>query len=511
MAKKITVKDRSAVKEWEALVKSIVNASTIDDTESIPAIRARVAALEKDPERWFEYYFPSYYKCKPAKFHRDATKRLISNPRWVEVRAWSRELAKSARSMMEVIYLALTGQIRNVLLISNSKDNAKRLLAPIRATLEASKRIEQDYGVQKRFGSWSEEEFITVPGVAFRAIGAGESPRGTRNEAFRPDFVIFDDIDTDEECRSPERIQAKWDWITRAVFPTISVSGVYRFLYNGNIIAKDCIIVRAQEYADHVDIVNIRDEKGKSTWPEKNSEEDIDAILRRIPLSAAMGEYFNTPLTSGTTFGQLTWGQCPPLEEVAFAVCYGDPSPSNKVKSKGASFKANFLIAFHRGKYYIYTGFLEQTTNDIYLEHFYDIRDYVGTKTTVYYYNENNALQDPFWEQVLLPLLAKKAETRGLLPIAPDTRAKMDKYSRIEAALEPLVRTSILVFNEEEKGNPHMIRLAEQFDLFAPGLPAPADGPDCIEGGKWMIDTKLAELQPGAIVVGKKGTNKKRY
>ena len=41
----------------------------------------------------------------------------MRNNRWYEVRAWSRELAKSARSMMEISKLALTKKIRNVLLI----------------------------------------------------------------------------------------------------------------------------------------------------------------------------------------------------------------------------------------------------------------------------------------------------------------------------------------------------------------------------------------------------------
>ena len=44
----------------------------------------------------------------------------------------------------------------------------------------------------------------------------------------------------------------------------------------GNIIAKDCCVVRAGEMADSWDIVNIRDKNGFSTWPEKNSEEDIE-------------------------------------------------------------------------------------------------------------------------------------------------------------------------------------------------------------------------------------------
>lgn len=135
----------------------------------------------------------------------------------------------------------------------------------------------------------------------------------------------------------------------------------------------------------------------------------------------------------------------------------------------------------------------------------------MGDRCPVYYLNENNALQDPFWEQVLQPLFVKHSEKRGLMPIAPDTRAKMDKYARIEGALEPLNRQGRLVFNLEEAGNPNMQRLEEQFKLIAPRLPAPADGPDCIEGAVWQINNKLSELQPDSVVFGGRRHNSKRY
>ena len=229
-----------------------------------------------------------------------------------------------------------------------------------------------------------------------------------------------------------------------------------------------------------------------------------------ISTSAVQQEYYNNPISEGEVFTDITWGECPPLTKLPFAVCYGDPSPSNS-RSKQSSYKAVFLVGFLEGKYYIYTGYLEQETNDRYVTWFYDIRDYVGGKCPIYYLTENNALQDPFWEQVLQPLFVKHSEARGLVPIAPDTRAKMDKYARIEGALEPLNRQGRLVFNIKEQGNPHMQRLKEQFKLIAPRLPAPADGPDCIEGAVWQINQKLSELKPDSVVFGGRRHNRKRY
>lgn len=103
--------------------------------------------------------------------------------------------------MFIVMFLTLTGRKKNVILTSNSKDNAMRLLAPYRANLEANGRIIAYYGKQEMPGSWTEDEFVTKGKVSFRALGAGQSPRGSRNEAIRPDLLLVDDFDTDEDTK----------------------------------------------------------------------------------------------------------------------------------------------------------------------------------------------------------------------------------------------------------------------------------------------------------------------
>lgn len=508
MAKRLKVIERDSLREWDEFRRGLLNAATIDDTETIPERRARVARLEADNEAWFAYYFPNYYKNEPALFHKKSTTKLFKNKRYYLVRAWSRELAKSARSMMEVIKLALTGEVKNVLLVSNSQDNAERLLTPFMINFEDNPRIINDYGVQKKPGNWEIGEFTTTGGVSFRALGSGQSPRGTRNEAIRPDFILIDDIDTDEETRNTDRIKKKWEWIEQALIPTVSISENYRILFNGNIIAKDCCITRAIEKADDVEIINIRDKNGKSSWPQRNSEEDVDSILSKISTSSAQKEYFNNPLSEGDVFTEMRWGKVPSLSRFKFLVAYGDPAPSNS-KNKSGSFKSAFLIGFLDGKYYVITGYLDHVTNDEFTQWFYSLRDFVAGKTQIYNYIENNTLQNPFYEQVFRPLFFEKSKTQGFIGITPDERVKPDKFSRIEGNLEPLNRESRLILNEAERDNPNMKRLEEQFLLVSPKLPAPADGPDCIEGGIWIINDKLASLNPDSVIIGtRKGSRK---
>lgn len=503
--------DRQAFKDWEEFRANLIKATTVDTTESELDKQRRIAKLESNYEAWFQYYFPNYYNSKPADFHKKATKRLLSTKlkHWYEVRAWARELSKSTRAMMEILNLALTGKVKNVLLISSTWENAERLLRPFMINLESNSRIINDYGIQENLGSWEAGEFVTRSGVSFRALGAGQSPRGTRNEEVRPDFILFDDIDTDEETRSAKRISQKWDWIEKAVMPTVSLSKNYVILFLGNIIAKDCCITRAIEKADHSDVINIRDKNGKSVWPERNSEEDIDYMLSKISYVAAQQEYFNNPVRNGSVFKEISWGEVPALHKFRFLVVYGDPAPSNK-ENKDNCYKAMPLVGELDGKFYIISCYLEQVKNSRFVTWYYDLEDYVHGRSQMYNYIENNSLQDPFYEQVIAPLFASEGAARQhYIHVSPDERKKPDKFARIEGNLEPLNRQGRLILNIAEKSNPHMQRLEEQFKAVDPQLSAHVDGPDAVEGAVWIINNKMAAL--GKIVIGTKRKSSKRY
>ena len=305
-------------------------------------------------------------------------------------------------------------------------------------------------------------------------------------------------------------MKKKWQWFEEALIPTRSVSGDLLVVFCGNVIAKDCCVTRAGAKADHWDIVNIRNAEGRSTWPEKNSEERIRRIEQTISTKAFQQEYMNNPLSEGEVIKEVVWGKCPPLARLQFAVAYADPAPSN-ARNKASSFKANFLLGYCDGKFYVYTGFLDHVTNDEFVEWFYNLRDYAGERVQVYYFIENNTLQDPFYEQVFLPMFAAHARERGFIGITPDVRCKPPKFERIEGNLEPLIRQSRLVLNADERENPHMKRLEEQFLLLNRQMKSPADGPDCIEGGVWIINQKISTLSEGSYTIGRRHHASKRF
>ena len=218
--------------------------------------------------------------------------------------------------------------------------------------------------------------------------------------------------------------------------------------------------------------------------------------MAKISVRAQQAEYFNTPIAEGKIFKSLPFGKVPSLKKFRFLIGYGDPAYSDS-KKKGSSTKALWLIGKYKGVYYIIKGFLAHETNARFIGWYFELDKYVAGKTNVYWYIENNKLQDPFYQQVFKPLLREEcAKRKTQLFIREDTRKKTDKATRIEANLEPLDRLGTWIFNEEEKDNPHMQELINQFKLFELTLPYPADGPDAIEGGATMVDTKTGELEP---------------
>lgn len=497
--------DRRASIDWDEFVRDMNRDAPVNLRESQAEKLKRIAALEADDEAWFRYYFPNYCYAEPADFHKASTKRVMTNAEWYEVRAWSRELSKSGRTMLEVMKLALTGKKRNIVLTSNSFDNAVRLLKPYKVNLERNNRIINDYGRQKRYGSWADAEFITRSRVAFRAIGAGQSPRGTRNEEVRPDVLLIDDFDTDEDCRNPDTIDKKWDWLERALYATRSISNPLLVIYCGNIIAEYSCIKKAMDLADKVTIVNIRDSKGKSTWPQKNTEEMIDRALSKVSYAAQQGEYFNNPITQGKVFAKLNYKKLLPLDRYQFLIAYTDPSYKS---GRSNDFKATALVGRYKDEYHVLRVFCKQCTTADMLEWQYAMLKETMGKVPVYFYIEWPSIDD----SLKLELQKGNERHKMILPLIADPRKKPEKFFRIESLLEPLNRNEKLWFEESLRTSESMKAMEAQFLALSPTSRAHDDGPDAVEGAVYVVNSKTsADYTKITAIRGHRNNNKKYY
>jgi hypothetical protein len=500
--------DKQALEKWDVYVKNIQRETPVP--VETPDVKAkRIAKLKGNFEEFCKYYFPNYTSAPFAKWQLKNAKDLIDHDRYYLTEAVFREGAKSVRYGLFIpAYLMFTEGSVNMLMVSHTFDNACELLTPLRLQLEHNQRIIADFGLQKTHRMWTEGKFVTNDGCSFRAIGAGQSPRGTRDEEVRPNLIVGDDLDTDEECRNETRTQKKWDWIEQALYPCFSITGKKRFVLVGNLIGKHGMIARSKEKADKFCQINILDKNGKPSWPERHTMEDIAYIRSKISYVSFEKEYMNNPITKGTVFKNLVWGKVPPLQRFKCLIAYLDSSYRSSASKKG-DYKAMVLLGLLDSRLYIIKAFCDHDTLANSIRWYHDMDAHVGSKTTLYNYVEVNGMQDPWYEDTFQPAQKKaEKELNKHVGITPDRRAKPDKFSRIEGSLEPFDRTGDLVFNEAEKDNPQMQRLREQFEAIEPTLSSHDDGPDATEGGYWILNNKLRLLAP--IATGTSTRSKKK-
>lgn len=481
---------KQAYNEWQAYREALKKSTTIDRSESFGEKQARIKRLEADDEAWDNYYFEPYCTAEPAPFQKKSSKRVRTSLELFLDRCWSRELAKTTRTRMDVLNLILRRRKKNVLLVSNSEDNAKRLLEPYRAQLDSNQRIINDYGKQ-RGSKWREGDFKTKHGVSFRAIGADQSPRGSNNDSIRPDVIIIDDIDTDQDCLNPEIIEKRVNWIFEALIPTRSVDVPLLIIACGNIIAEYCCMTELNKKADIVEIVNIRT-NGKSSWPQKNGEKQIDRVLSMLPYSSVQKEYFNNPMTKGRIFKDLTFSKVPPLKTMDQLIVYGDPGTSNRESAKTSSFKVAALLGRKGNVTYVIKVFCKQCTQAEFIQAYYDFYTIVtAAGATAQYYMECNSFQEGYFETFFEPEFKRISNQKKIpLYVKKDERQKANKYTRTEGTLEPANRLGWLIFNETEEKNADMEETVGQFKAVSPTYKGAIDAPDCIEGGYKVLDKK---------------------
>ena len=515
----MTISELKAARErWDKHCLEVSN-FTFVNPETPEEKAKRIVILRKDYRKFVEYYFPHWTKDRvtgktipSAKFHIRAANEIKNNKQGIFVRIWARGHAKSTHTnVFTPLWLKCQEEkdIHVFVLVGKSEDNAYTLLSDIQAELQYNQRYIADFGKQHNAGSWETGKFVTLDGTAFFARGRGQSPRGLRYRDKRPDYIVIDDLDDDELCQNEQRVAKTTDWVKEALYGTFGAEGG-RLVMVGNLISQNSVLANiAKLEGAKVSRVNVRNENGLPSWPEYWTEERIQE-REKLGYRAFQKEYMNNPIVEGQVFAEMNWAKTPPLSRFQFLVLYGDPSPSNN-KWAANSLKALFLIGVLKGTFYVLDGRLARATNSEFVQWYYDLSQQVPDGVQLYSLIENNSLQDPFYTQVILPLVAEMAKQGKFINLVPDDRKKPEKFSRIEGNLEPLNTQGRLVLNADKKENSHFKKLEEQFMLLTPQLKAPADGPDAVEGGVWWIQRRIETVAANSMSVSGIRKNSYRY
>lgn len=493
----LTRQEQRAWEQWLELREHISNSTTLPESETPEQQRARVNRLKGDFAKFCAYYFPHYVLSPFGWFHKRAAKEIEKDPATFAVLEWPREHAKSVfADVLMPLYLKARGELSGMIIASANGDKAAGLLGDIQAELMSNRRYAHDFGQQYALGKWSDGNFSTTDGCGFWAFGRGQSPRGTREGAKRPNYCVVDDIDDAQIVKNEARVREAVDWVLGDLFGALSIDGGRMIIAGNRIHAKGILahLVGDVEPEDpvregiyHLKVYAIETRRhqkasadnGRPAWKERYTLEKLADKMAKMGYRNARREFFHEHIVEGHVFKneQVIWAKLPKLWEYEDLVSYCDPSFKGTKKN---DFKSIVLVGRHKQYYDVLWVWLRQTTPNYMAAAHYDLHEWIQSQTdrkkqvNVRHYMEDIILQD-----LLIAEYDQEALSRGYtLPLRPDRRKKPDKFGRIEN-LSPFWERGLFRFNADYRQAPDMRTLVDQFLSFPTGHD---DGPDSVEG-----------------------------
>jgi len=498
-----------AYKRWKEHCKNVQAATTINRNEDPVVKHKRIKRAMKDYAYWVEQYFPHYATDKCATFHIREANKVLRDENFFGVWEWPREHAKSVHAdVILPLWLWVHNELKGMILVGKNETDAANLLSDIQAEFEYNQRLIQDFGAQKKTGSWEEGEFEIADGILFKSYGRGQSARGLRNREKRPNYLVWDDLDDDEIIHNPKRIDKVVDWLLGSVYGALDIRNA-RMLGVGNRIHTRSILATVvgdtepgkpkRKGLHHSKVMATTDGTftGIPSWNEKFTSEQLQMKFERMGFTIANREYFHRTGLTGKNFKAewIKWKYIPSLRSMDNIVAYFDPSYKPKTTN---DYKAIRVWGKKGIKLYCIDAFVKQTTITETVKWLFDFHDNLPEGVTVDYYMEEVFLQDMFFDD-----FENEAKERGYyLPIRGDKRKKPDKLARI-LSMVPLYERGLITFNIKQKNNYHMIVGNEQLLAIEKGSTLPDDAPDADEGAIWILQNR-GRMESFGGTVGKR-------
>ena len=204
-----------------------------------------------DDFRYFCHtYFPHFVKSHESVFHeyiyKEIPAKILAAAGCKEVLAAPRGEAKSTLlTQLLTLWVIVTVRKHYPVIIMDSFDQAAMMLEAIKAELESNPRLKQDFPEACGMGRvWQVGVIVTVGGVKVQIAGSGKKVRGWRHGPYRPDLVLLDDIENDDNVRKKEQRDKTEKWLKKAVMKLGPPDGSMDLIYLGTVLHYDSVLNR---------------------------------------------------------------------------------------------------------------------------------------------------------------------------------------------------------------------------------------------------------------------------
>lgn len=255
---------------------------------------------------------PRYDDARPTPpFHRQCWDLYASDHKQCGAIA-PRDHAKSTALTFDYILAeVLFRSSRYVILIGSTEDKAAEQLSNISEELHENADLREQFGIAG-FESDQKTEIIVVmeDGHKFRILarGAEQKIRGAMWGGMRPDLIVCDDMEDDEQVENKDRRAKFRRWFFRAAKQALSKRGKIRI--HGTVLHEDALLPRLQKnkmwkmlfFKAH----RSYDDFSEMLWPDRWTEKDLRDRRKEFEEDGDSAgysqEFLNTPLDNAEAY-----------------------------------------------------------------------------------------------------------------------------------------------------------------------------------------------------------------
>lgn len=317
--------------------------------------------VERDPFVWQLKVFPNMKMAKPSYRHKELW-RWIESIRQGErpnpfVAIWPRGSGKSTTAEIATTYLGAFGERFYGWYVSGTQALADLHVESIAALIENPtfahyypKMSERKLGKYGNIKGWRRNRLRCNNGFTLDALGLDVGARGSKVEERRPDFIILDDIDNEND--SLQVIQKKIQTITTGILPAgskdvailaiqnlISNDGFFGQIVSGNAeYLKDRILSGPYPAIEDLEVEQIDGRfiivGGKPTW-EGQTIEICQSQIFSWGYTSFLREAQHLCEDTGSMFSHINfqnvdYDKLPDFERI---ICVVDPAVTDNDKS----------------------------------------------------------------------------------------------------------------------------------------------------------------------------------
>lgn len=482
-------------------------------------LRRELAAF--DMSYFGRAYLPHYFIRKSPHFHEELDgiwshgvmkgRNPLTDAKVISRLKGSRQVVAAPRghakstnfTFKDDLHAVLYGYKHYILILSDSSEQAEGFLDDIKTELEDNANIIMDFGSLKGDKVWRTGTILTKTDIKVEAIGSGKKVRGRRHRNWRPDLIVLDDIENDENVNTPEQRKKLKSWFDKAVS---KAGDTYTdIMYIGTILHYDSLLnnilqnprYKTRKYravvswavnsklwdeweSIYVNLLNENHEEEARAFYEAHEEEMLlgtevlwedklsyyDLMEIRVSEGEASfnSELQNDPIDPENATFNPEWFDYYEPELVDFKspefifVGANDPSLGKNKKSDTSSI-INLALSVKTGYMYVADASVEKRKPDIIIDDVFEMnrrlkRDY---KKGFYKFGVEVVQFQYFFKDVMA---SKSAEEGEYIPIE-EIQSTINKALRIES-LQPLIKNKYIKFNREHKS---LLKQLQEFPM----------------------------------------------